>query len=65
MPIINLTSTTDMKKIIKICIKKSTGPDSVLGICVIDVLLHPIETLCKINLHEQPCSKKEYPLVHP
>lgn len=47
MPIINLTSTTEMKKIIKIRIKKSTGPDSVLGNCVIDVLLHPHETLNK------------------
>lgn len=65
MPIVNLTSTTEIKKVIKIHIKKSTGPDSVLGSCVIDVLLHPHDTLRKINLHKQLCSKKEYPQDHP
>lgn len=50
-----------MKKIIKTHIRKSTGIDSVLGSCVIDVMLHPHETPCEINLHKLPCSKKEYP----
>lgn len=52
-----------MKQIIKMHIKKSTGPDSALGSCVIDVLLHPNETLYKINMHKLPCSKKEFILV--
>lgn len=50
-----------MKKIIKTRIRKSTGIDSVLGSCVIDVMLHPHETPCEINLHKLPCSKEEYP----